>query len=99
MRGAKGMEQITAALGLAGKILRREVSGDVVVGGGIPQGVIQAVRDAVQIGGAVAKDRVESAAELRRLDLLGVLAADGGDGVGVDDTALEKVEFVVELQA
>ena len=67
--------------------------GNVAVGGGIPQCVVDAVQDAVHVGGALAQDCVESMPNSGRLDLLGVFAANRGDGVGVNDAALEEVEL------
>ena len=94
----KGVQQVAAALDLPGEVLGGVVGGDVVVGGRVPLGVVDAIEDAVEVGGALAEDIVEAVAEFGSLDLLGVFAADGGEGVGVDDASLEEVEGVVVLE-
>ena len=63
----------------------------------IPHAVVDAVDDAEQVVVAVGEDAFEAVAQRRRLDLLGVARADGGDHVGERDAALEEVEVAVEL--
>ena len=48
-------------------------------------------------GARCAQNAIQSIAELRRLELFGILAADRGDRVGIDDAALEKIEGTVKL--
>ena len=95
---AEGVQQVAAALDLPGEVLGGVVGGDVAVGGRVPLGVVDAIEDAVEVGGALAEDIVEAVAEFGSLDLLGVFAADGGEGVGVNDASLEEVEGVVVLE-
>ena len=95
----EGLHQGGLVGGLALEVVRAEVGGQQLVGLRAPLPVIHPVQDAVQVGGAVAQHPLQAVAELRGLDLLAVAGADGGDGVGVDDAALEQVDLVVVFQA
>ncbi len=50
------------------------------------------------VGIAAAQDALQTEAVLHGLNLLGVLAADGGDEIRVSQRALEEVHFAEELQ-
>ncbi len=91
------MQQIGAAGAFAVEMVRRVVRSKIAVGGRIPERVVHAVQNAAQIGRALVENAVELLAELRRLYLLGVLAAHGGQQIGKNHAALEEVEAVVLL--
>src|SRR5262249_41252709 len=62
-----------------------------------PLAVVHAVENAADGAGAVAQYAVQPEAEFRGLDLLAVLAADGGDVVGKDQGALQEIHFAPEF--
>lgn len=79
------------------EILGGVVGGEIAVGGGIPLAVVDAVENAVQVGGAPAQDGIEAPAEFRRLNLLGIFLAHRGELIGEDDAGFEEVELIVLL--
>ena len=93
------VEEVAAALAFALEVFGGEVGGDVRVGGGVPLGVVGAVEDAGEVGAALLEDGFEAEAERGGLDFCGVFPADGGEGVGVADAALEEVDLPVEFEA
>ncbi len=95
---AEGMQQIGAAGFLAFEIFRRVVRGKVVVGGRIPERIVDAVEDAAQTGRTLVQDALKLLAEFRRLNFLRIPAAHRGEEVRENDAAFEKVEVVVFLQ-
>src|SRR5271168_4348065 len=64
----------------------------------VPLTIINAVEDTEEVTAALAQNVFESIAKLWRLDLFGVLAANGRDGVGVYDAALQKIHRVVVFE-
>ncbi len=66
---------------------------------GTPGGIIDTVQDADEMVGAIADNTVEAVAEFGSLNFLRVPAADGGQVVGIDDPALEKIHVAVEFEA
>ena len=84
-----------AALQLAGG----EGRGEQRVGLGVPHPGVDAVDDAVQRAGAGGDQPVEAHAEGRRLDLLGIGRADGGDRARVGEAGLQVADAAVELDA
>src|SRR5262249_47967579 len=92
-------EQVSAANGFAGKILRRIVRRNEFVTRRAPLGIINAVEDAVKMSTARAQNAFQPKAIFRRLDLLRVATADGSDRVREDDPTLEEVHLAVELHA
>ena len=75
-----------------------ELLRDLLVGGGVPDIVVDAVDDAAELHVMVPDDRVEVLAILCRLDLSRVGVGDGGDDVGIDERAFEHVGVVVDLE-
>ena len=69
------------------------------VGGGVPHRGVDAVDDAVQVGGARAEQAVQALAVLLAGDLLGVGGGDGGDGAGEAEARLQGADAAVELDA
>ena len=65
----------------------------------IPQLGVDAVDDAAQDAAALAQHAVQPAARLLALDLARISRAHRGDGVGVDQPALQEREAPVELHA
>jgi hypothetical protein len=59
-----------------------ELGGYQIVLGRIPDALVDAVEDALQIADAVAQQAAEAHAALQRANLLGVFGGDGGDPVG-----------------
>src|SRR5207249_8145523 len=64
----------------------------------IPLPCVDAVQDADDVRGPAAENAIETEAELRRLDLLRVAAADGGDRIGMDDGALHETDAAPVLE-
>jgi hypothetical protein len=95
---AEGVQQIATAVGFAGEVLGGVVGGDAAVGFGAPFGIVDAIKDAVEVVGSLPEGGVEAIAEFGSLDFFGVLAADGTEDIGVDNTALQKIEGVVVLE-
>ena len=93
---SKGTQQIGPALPLARQIVHRIVRREVAVRGRAPLGIVHAVQNPAQVRRPREQHAVQLLPKLRRLNLLGILAAHGGQNVGVNQPALEKVE-VIEL--
>ena len=90
------------ALGLVGQVRGRVVRRDHRVGGGVPDGLVDAVQDAAQRVLATAEDVVEALAVERHLQLVGVARGHRGEEVRVEQGALHEVDGVgvaVELIA
>ena len=69
------------------------------VGRRVPDGVVDAVQDAGDDGGASAQQAVEPHAALRRADLGGIGRRDGGDAVGELQPGLQEADAAEILHA
>ncbi len=65
------------------------------IGRRVPFLIVDAIEDAEEIAATLPQNALKAVAKLGCLDLLGVLAADGSDGVRVDNAAFQKVHCVV----
>ena len=65
----------------------------------IPGLVVDAVHHSKKHSGPTTQEPVQTAAELRRLDLTAVARAYGTDGRGIKDAGLEEVHFSPEFEA
>ena len=86
--------KIALALELAGHILAGEVMRDKGIGGGVPVLDVDAVHNSVEYAAPAAEDLVHVLAEEGALDLLSVGAADGGEYIGIAESALHEVYAV-----
>jgi len=84
---------------LAGDIFRRVFGRDQRVAVGTPGRIVDAVEDAGEPIGACADNTFEAKTKLGGLNLLRVLAADGGQIVGENEAALEKIYVAEELDS
>ena len=75
------------------------MSRDIRIGFGIPATVIGAVQDAAQHAPARSQKPVEPEAVFGRLDLLGILRADGVHRVGENNAGLQEIDLAPELDS
>ncbi len=94
---AEGVQQILAAGQFSFQPLRCVVRRDLAVFRRIPYLIVDAVQNAVKILRPAAQHTVQAVTELRCLDLFGVPAAYRGDGIGIDNAPLEKIEGAIVL--
>jgi len=86
------------ALPLAVEIARREARSDLRVVRGIPNVVVDAVRDAEQPVAQRAERVTKSEPAFRRLEFARVRRAHGHHGVGGHDAAFQPVHLVIPLE-
>ena len=71
--------------------------GDVGVGFGIPDLVIEAVEDAAEFSTVDTQDALQAHAEMAVADFVGVTGRNGGDKIGIDDAAFYQVDCTVAM--
>src|SRR6202162_6034422 len=98
-RQAKQIQQRLFADLLAAQIFCRIFRGDESISFRAPGGVIDAIQDAHQAVGAATHHAIETVAELASLNLLRVFAAYGGQVIGKNQAALEKIDAAEKLDS